>query len=97
MASNSDFARQGRDKAQTDRMSDISIDVIGKHGELIATESGQEVTRPGGSPKALRDHLQNAISEGMAVEIIDSFEVVEVYQKERVLKASGRRRRRCCR
>src|ERR1700730_11621953 len=97
MASNPNFTFQGRYKAQTDRVSGVSVDIVGKHGELIAAEPCQKITRPGGRPKSLGHHLQDAIPECVAVEIIDALELVEVYQEERVLTAIGRKRRGCCR
>jgi hypothetical protein len=51
-----------------------------------------EITWPGDCPKALGNHLQDLIPECVAVEIIDVFEVVKVYQEERMLAAVGRRR-----
>ena len=72
-----DLALEAPDKAQSNRVSGISVDIVAKHGELIAAEPGQEITRPGGRPKALGNHLQDSIPEGVAVEIIDALEVVE--------------------
>ena len=77
------------------RVSGVSIDIVGKHGELIAAEPGQEITRPSGRPKTLGNDLQHAIPQRVAMEIIDALEVVEVYQEECVFAAirrSGRRR-----
>ena len=87
MSSNPDFALQGRYKPQPNRVSGISIDIVGKHGELIAAEPCQEITRPSGRPKALGNDLQHAIPQRVAVEIIDALEVVEVYQEECVFAA----------
>ena len=86
-----DFAFQGRYKPQPNRVSGVSVDIVGKHGELIAAEPCQEITRPGGRPKALGNDLQDAIPQRVAVEIIDALEVVEVYQEECVFAAIGRR------
>ena len=97
MASSPNFTFQGRYKAQTDRVSGVSVDIIGKHGNLIATEPCQKITRPGGRPKSFGHHLQDPIPECVAVEIVDVFEVVKVYQEERMLTAIGRRRCGCCR
>ena len=77
------------------RVSGVSIDIVGKHGELIAAEPGQEITRPSGRPKTLGNDLQDTIPQRVAMEIIDALEVVEVYQEECVFAAirrSGRRR-----
>jgi hypothetical protein len=84
MASRPDFACQCCYKPQPNRASGVSIDIVGKHGELIAAEPGQEITRPSGRPKALGNDLQHAIPQRVAVEIIDALEVVEVYQEEGV-------------
>ena len=72
------------------RVSGVSIDIVGKHGELIAAEPGQEITRPSGRPKALGNDLQHAIPQRVAMEIIDALEVVKVYQEECVFAAIGR-------
>ena len=91
------FACQGRYKPQPNRLSGVSIDIVGKHGELIAAEPGQEITRPSGHPKALGNDLQHAIPQRVAMEIIDALEVVEVYQEECVFAAIRRRRSGHCR
>ena len=74
------------------RVSGVSIDIVGKHGELIAAEPGQEITRPSGRPKTLGNDLQHEIPQRVAMEIIDALEVVEVYQEECVFAAIRRRR-----
>ncbi len=97
MSPDPDFARQGRYKPQPNCVSGVSVDIVGKHGELIPAEPCQEITRPSGRPKALGNDLQHAIPQRVAVEIIHALEVVEVYQEECVLAAISRRRRGCCR
>jgi hypothetical protein len=85
MSPDLDLALQGCDKAQPNRVSGVPVDSVGKHGELIPAEPCQEITWPGDCPKALGNHLQDLIPECVAVEIIDVFEVVKVYQEERTL------------
>ena len=61
MSPDPNFACQGRYKSQPNCVSGVSIDIVGKHGELIAAEPGQEITRPSGRPKALGNDLQDTI------------------------------------
>ena len=86
-----EFRFPGRDKAMPNRVSGISIDIVGKHSELIPAEPGQEITWTSDCPKTLGNDLQDPIPQRVAVEIIDALEVVEVYQKECMLAAIGRR------
>ena len=62
-------------------MSGVSIDIVGKHGELIAAEPGQDIM-PSGRSKTLGNDLQDTIPQRVAMEIIHALEVIEVYQKE---------------
>ena len=87
MSPDPNFAVQARDKAQPNRVSGVSINIVGKHGELIAAEPCQEITRPSGRPKTFGNHLQDPIPQRVAVEIVDALEIVEVYQKECMLAA----------
>jgi hypothetical protein len=76
VSANPDFGFQRRYKSQSNRVSGVAVNVVGKHGEFIAAEPRQDITWSRSRPKALRDHLQDAISEGVAVQIIDPLEVV---------------------
>ena len=57
MASNPNFTFQGRYKAQTDRVSGVSVDIVGKHGELIAAEPCQKITQAGRPSEIARPPL----------------------------------------
>ena len=90
MSPDPNFACQGRYKPQPNCVSGVSVDIVGKHGELIAAEPCQEITRPSGRPKTLGNDLQDTIPQRVAMEIIDALEVVEVYQEECVFAAIRR-------
>ena len=58
-----DLALEAPDKAQSNRVSGISVDIVAKHRELISAEPSQEITWTSDGPKALGDHLQDPIPE----------------------------------
>ena len=91
MSPDPNFACQGRYKSQPNCVSGVLIDIVGKHGELIAPKPGQEISRPSGRPKALGNDLQDTIPQRVAMEIIDALEVVEVYQEEGVFAVIRRK------
>ena len=74
--------------------SGISLDVIAEERELIAAEPGEEIAWPSDRAEALSDDLQDTIPDGVAVEIIDALEIIEVDQEECVPAADERRRSR---
>jgi hypothetical protein len=86
-----DRVLQARDKAKPNRVSGVLVDIVGKNCKLIAAEPCQEISWPGNRPKALGDYLQNPITQGVTVEIVDTLEAIEVYQKECILQAIRRR------
>ena len=73
----------GRDNAEPDRVSGVSVNIIGKNGELITAELYQEIAWPGSRPQALGDYLRNAITECLA-----SFNVTRVSLVYRQLLSS---------
>jgi hypothetical protein len=50
--------------------------------KLVTTQPSQEI--------AWANDLQNTVTESVAVEILDTVEVVQVYQKKRMLSSAGR-------
>ena len=87
-----DLALEAPDKAQSNRVSGVSVDIVAKYSELIPAEPSEEIAGTSDCPKAPRNRLQDPIPERVTVKIIDPLEVIEVYQKECMLAAVGRRR-----
>ena len=63
MSADLDLALEARDEAQSNRLSGISVDIVGKHSELIPAEPCQEITWTSDCPKALGNHLQDPIAD----------------------------------
>ena len=87
-----DLALEALDKALSNRMSGISVDIVAKYSELIPAEPSEEIAGTSDCPKAPRNRLPDPIPERVTMKIIDPLEVIEVYQKECMLAAIGRRR-----
>ena len=66
-----DLALEAPDKAQSNRVSGISVDIVAKHGELISAEPSEKIAGTSDCPKAPRNHLQDPIPERVTVKIID--------------------------
>ena len=59
-----DLALEAPDKAQSNRVSGISVDIVAKYSELIPAEPSEEIAGTSDCPKAPRNRLQDPIPSG---------------------------------
>ena len=56
---------------------------VEQHAELVAAEPGRDVARSQGAPQALGDDPQQLVTRGVAEEVVDALEAVEVDEEQR--------------
>jgi hypothetical protein len=77
-------------EAERDYRRSLAVNIIAKQSEFIATQSGQQVAGANSSANSLRDDSQDLVPNSVAVEVVDAFEVVKVYQEKRMLSSLER-------
>lgn len=60
----------------------LSIGIDEQHREFLAAQTRHEIVRPQGAPADVGDPAQDQIAGGMAVAIVDLFEMIEIEQQQ---------------
>ena len=54
------------------------LDIAQDGDEFVAAKSGDYVVMPNGAPEAIRDALEDAVTDGMPLAVIDALEAVQI-------------------
>jgi hypothetical protein len=75
------------DKSYADLPSEIAINIVREHCELIAPKTGEQIHWSRHPPRAIGNDLENAVSQGVAIAIVHLLEVIEIDHEQRMLLA----------